>query len=303
MRMDQGELAGQITQAFDGMSAQLRSAARYVLDAPHDVALLTMREQARQAGVQPATMTRLAKHLGLSGYEEVRAIYAAAVRGGGIGFAGKADAQLASQKLKGDRALAVDMLTSLSGQVAALGDPASIERLVAIATALSAARRVYCLGLRSSHAVAWHLSYILSLIGEKSVFLHGIGGTEGDALGHATPQDVLIAVSVLPYTRMTVELTEFAAGRGVPVVALTDSEVAPLAQLANHLIVVPTVSPSFFHTMAPAFIVAEILAALIAGQAGDAAVDALRRFDEQGAALRTHLDRRMPKKPSGRKHA
>jgi DNA-binding MurR/RpiR family transcriptional regulator len=303
MRMDQGELAGQITQAFDGMSAQLRSAARYILDTPHDVALLTMREQARQAGVQPATMTRLAKHLGLAGYEEVRAIYAAAVRGGGIGFAGKAGAQLASQKVKGDRALAADMLASLSGQVASFGDPGSIERLVAVAAVLSAARRVYCLGLRSSHAVAWHLSYILSLIGEKAVFLHGIGGTEGDALGHATPHDVLIAVSVLPYTRMTIELTEFAAGRGVPVVALTDSEVAPLAHLATHLIVVPTASPSFFHTMAPAFIVAEILAALIAGQAGEAAVEALRRFDEQGVALHTHLDRRMPKKWLERNHA
>lgn len=303
MRMDQGELAGQITQAFDGMSAQLRSAARYVLDTPHDVALLTMREQARQAGVQPATMTRLAKHLGLAGYEEVRAIYAAAVRGGGIGFAGKAGAQLASQKLKGDRALAADMLSNLSGQVASLGDPASIERLIAVAVALSAARRVYCLGLRSSHAIAWHLSYILSLIGEKPVFLHGVGGTEGDALGHATRADVLIAVSVLPYTRMTVELTEFAAARGVPIVALTDSEVAPLAHLADHLIVVPTASPSFFHTMAPAFIIAEILAALVAGQAGDAAVEALRRFDEQGAVLHTHLDRRMPKKPSERIHA
>jgi DNA-binding MurR/RpiR family transcriptional regulator len=296
MRMDQGELAGQIAQAFDGMSTQLRSAARYVLDTPHDVALLTMREQARHAGVQPATMTRLAKHLGLAGYEEMRAIYADAVRGGGVGFAGKAGAQVASQKLKGDHALAADMLASLSAQLASLAEPGSIERLVGVALALSAARRVYCLGLRSSHAVAWHLSYILSLIGEKAVLLNGIGGTEGDALGHAAPKDVLIVASVLPYTRMTVELTEFAAARGVPVIAVTDSEVAPLAHLADHLVVVPTASPSFFHTMAPAFIVAEVLAALVAGQAGEAAVEALRRFDEQGAALRTHLDRRAQNK-------
>ena len=61
-----------------------------VLERPRDVALLSMREQARQAGVQPATMTRLAKHLGMDGYDEVRELYAAAVRDGDLGFAGKA---------------------------------------------------------------------------------------------------------------------------------------------------------------------------------------------------------------------
>ncbi|TGQ38384.1 MurR/RpiR family transcriptional regulator [Mesorhizobium sp. M00.F.Ca.ET.216.01.1.1] len=294
--MDQGELAEQIVNAFDGMSAQIQSAARYVLDKPHDVALLTMREQARQAGVQPATMTRLAQHLGLDGYETVREIYAAAIRGGEIGFAGKAGVQVASQKLKGDHALAIDILHSISGQVAYLAESRSIDRLVATARALTAARRVYCLGLRSSHAVAWHLHYILSLIGEKSILLHGIGGTEGDALRSATKDDVLIAASVLPYTRFTIELVEFAASRGVPVVAVTDSEVAPLAQLADHLVLVPTGSPSFFHTMTPAFIVSEILGALVAGQAGDSAVEALRRFDEQGVALNTHLNQRPPRK-------
>ncbi|MER9303989.1 MurR/RpiR family transcriptional regulator [Mesorhizobium sp. M0293] len=294
--MDRGELEGQIIDAFDGMSAQLRSAARYVLDRPHDVALLSMREQAKHAGVQPATMTRLAQRLGLDGYETVREIYATAIRGGEIGFAGKAGIQVASQKHKGDHALAGDIMRSISSQVAYLAESKSIDRLVAIAKALTAAKRVYCLGLRSSHAVAWHLHYILSLIGEKSVLLHGIGGTDGDALGHATGDDVLVAASVLPYTRFTIELAEFAAGRGVPIIAITDSEVAPLAQLADHLVIVPTSSPSFFHTMTPAFIVSEVLGALVAGQAGESAVDALRRFDEQGAALNTHLNQRPPKK-------
>lgn len=123
--MDQGELAGQIVSAFDGMSAQLQSAARYVLDRPEDVALLSMREQARQAGVQPATMTRLAQYLGLDGYEAVRDIHAAAVRSRGVGFAGKAGVQVASQRLKGDHALVADMLRSLAGQIAHLAEPSS----------------------------------------------------------------------------------------------------------------------------------------------------------------------------------
>ncbi|MBZ9706290.1 MurR/RpiR family transcriptional regulator [Mesorhizobium sp. B2-1-8] len=294
--MDQGPLAERIVAEFDGMSAQLQTAARYMLDHPSDVALLSMREQARQAGVQPATMTRLAQHLGFEGYDVVRDSYAAAVRSGYPGFAGKAGVQLRSQKLKGDRAQAAEMLDSLAAQFAQLARPDRLDRIVAAARRLSAARRIYCLGLRSSHPVAWHIHYVLSLVGEKSVLLDGVAGTGADAIGRATNDDVLLVASVLPYTRQTVEVAEYAAGRGVCVVAITDSEVAPLAQIAAEVILVPTQTPSFLHTMAPAFAVAEILAAVVAGHGGEQALAEIRRTDEHHAALNVHLKPRLGKK-------
>src|SRR5690242_21345029 len=146
-----GPLTRSIVEAFEDLSPQLQTAARYVLDRPDDVALLSMREQARRAGVPPATMTRLAKRLGLEGYDEVRALYAGAVRNGTLGFAGKAGAQVEAQKLRGERALAADMATSLSRQIARLAEPAALERLADAASRLHQARRIYCLGLRACH--------------------------------------------------------------------------------------------------------------------------------------------------------
>jgi DNA-binding MurR/RpiR family transcriptional regulator len=296
--MDHGPLTEQIIKAFDTMSVQLQAGARYVLDRPRDVALLSMREQARQAGVQPATMTRLAKHLGMDGYDDVRELYAAAVREGDLGFAGKAGVQLVSQKLKGDKALAADMLKSISGQIERLATAVSLDRLVAAARTLASARRIYCLGLRSSHSIAWHLHYVLTLVGDRSVHIDGIAATGADALARATSRDVLLVVSVLPYTRLTVELAEYAVEQGMAVVAITDSEVAPLAQIAQHVVVVPTDSPSFFHAMSPAFAVAEVLGAVIAGRGGDDALATLRHTDQHLAALNTHLKPRGGKKLS-----
>jgi len=296
--MDRGPLAEQIIKTFDDMPAQLQAGARYVLDRPRDVALLSMREQARQAGVQPATMTRLAKRLGMEGYDEVRELYAAAVRDGGLGFAGKAGVQVVSQKLKGDRALAADMLKSIGKQIERLATPANLDRLVAAARALTSARRVYCLGLRSSHSVAWHLHYVLTLVGDRSIHIDGIGATGADALARATNRDILLVTSVMPYTRLTVELAEYAVRRGIAVVAITDSEVAPLAQIAQDVIVVPTESPSFFHAMSPAFAVAEVLGAVIAGRGGEDALASLRHSDGHLAALNTHLKPRGSKKSS-----
>jgi DNA-binding MurR/RpiR family transcriptional regulator len=296
--MDRGPLTEQIIKTFDHMPAQLQAGARYVLDRPRDVALLSMREQARQAGVQPATMTRLAKRLGMDGYDDVRELYAAAVRDGDIGFAGKAGVQVVSQKLKGDKALAADMLKSIGKQIDLLATPAGLERLVAAARTLASARRIYCLGLRSSHSVAWHLHYVLTLVSDRSIHIDGIAATGADALARATGRDVLLVASVMPYTRQTIELAEYAVEQGITVVAITDSEVAPLAQIAQHTVIVPTDSPSFFHAMSPAFAVAEVLGAVIAGRGGDDALATLRHSDAHLAALNTHLKPRNSKKSS-----
>jgi len=284
-----GPLTQPIVEAFEALSPQLQTAARYVLDRPDDVALLSMREQARRAGVPPATMTRLAKRLGLEGYDEVRALYAGAVRAGTLGFAGKAGVQVEVQKLRGERALAADMALSLSRELARLAEPATLERLADAAGRLHQARRIYCLGLRACHGAAWHFHYMLSLLGDKTVMLDDAGGTGLDALRDAGPGDVVLAASVKPYARATIEAARYAAADGVPVVALTDSEVSPLAQVASAVIVIATESPSFFHTMTPLLAVAEILAALVAGRSGQKALDALARTEAQLAAFGVHL--------------
>ena len=121
--MDRGPLNASIVEAFDILPPQLQTAARYMLDRPDDVALLSMREQARRAGVPAATMTRLAKRLGLEGYDEVRELYAGAVRAGTLGFAGKAGVQVEAQKLRGERALAAEMAQRLSRQIAPWPSP------------------------------------------------------------------------------------------------------------------------------------------------------------------------------------
>ncbi|RAZ92948.1 SIS domain-containing protein [Mesorhizobium hawassense] len=287
--MIRAPLTDAIVEVFDSLPSQLQDAARYLLDNPEDVALLSMREQARRAGLQPWTMVRLAKRLGFDGYEPLRSLYANAMRQGELGFAGKAGTQLAHQQEIGDRALAGEMVRSLAEQIARLGEPEQLDTLVAAAERLHAAHRIFCLGLRSSHPVVAHFSYVMSFLGEKTVVLDGASGTGTDAIRLATAEDVLFVVSVAPYTRLTVDLARRAAAGGVPVIALTDSAVSPLVGLAALSVLVPTESPSFFHAMAPAFVVGEILAALIAGKGGDKALAAIRRTEDQLSQLDIHI--------------
>lgn len=281
-------LKEQIIAQYDAMSPQLQQAARYVLEHPEEVALISMREVARLAGVQPATMTRLAKSLGLPGYDELRAQHAEALRRGGNGFAAKVRQRVeeGSDALGSD--IASHMLQGLSAQLAKLSEPDSLKRLEATANRLRSARKVYVLGLRSCHAVAWHFHYVMTLLGDRSVHLDGPGGTGGDALIRATPEDVMLVISIKPYATGTLELAQLAKEQGVGIVSITDSEVSPLVALSEQTIFCPTESDSFFHTLTPALAVSEVLCSLLAEFDRPKTLEALQQADAHLLNLNTY---------------
>ena len=278
-----------LLEAYQAMPRQLRAAAQWVLDNPRDVALLTMREQARRAGVTPASMTRLAQRMGLEGYEDLRNLYAEGLRRGETEFSDKAGALVERRRQGGDGALAFGLIETLERHLASLCRPAALEEVTKAASVLAAAGRIHALGYRSSYTVACHFAYVCGLAGGAVRLLDGPGGTGPDALRDAGPGDALLAVSVKPYTRAAVELVDYALTRGLDVVAITDSVVSPLVARARAAIIVPTESPSFFHTMAPAFAVAEALAAILAATAGDRALAAVRAMELQFKSLSTHI--------------
>ncbi|WP_354414186.1 MurR/RpiR family transcriptional regulator [Mesorhizobium shonense] len=278
-----------LLEAFDAMPRQLRAAAQWVLDNPRDVALLSMREQAKLAGVNPASMTRLAQRMGFSGYEGLRDLHAQTLRRGETEFSGKAEALVARRRQSGDGALAFDLAETLERHMAALCRPEALDAVKGAATALAAAGSIYVLGYRSSYPVACHFAYVYGLAGGSVRLLDGPGGTGPDALREAKKGDALLAVSVKPYTRAAVELADYALAMGLEIVAITDSVVSPLVARARAAVIVPTESPSFFHTMAPAFAVAETLAAMLAASAGEPALEAVRAMERQFQSLSTHI--------------
>ena len=289
--MGDAALVGLLKSGFDGLSPQLQEAARWVIDHPADVALLTTREQARRAGVAPATMTRLAQRIGLKGYDEIRKLYAEAVRRRPESFRARAEELLQRRDTEGDAALVHDVFSSLAHHLQALTSAESIERFTAAAKLIAGAERVFCLGLRSSFAVAYIFHYVRSLFGASSVLVDGAGGTGVDLLRTIGSADVMLAISVKPYTRHTVHAARYSRARGVRIVAVTDSEMSPLAALAEETLIVRTETPSFFHTMAPAFAAVECLAALVAARRGSQTLAAIAASEKQLAAFDTFMVR------------
>ena len=296
--MNLSSFSGRLRAGYDELSPQLREAARWVIDHPDDVALLSMREQAKRAGVTAATMTRLAQRLGLDGYDKVRKLYADAVRRRPDSYRGRAEELLVRRDREGDAALTQDIFASISQHLQHLSAPGSIERFAAGADMIAEADRVFCLGLRSAFSVAYIFHYVRSLFGSNSILVDGSGAIGVDVLRNIKRGDVLLAISVSRYVRHTLDAARYAKSRGARILTITDSELSPLSAIADEAIVVKTDTPSFFHTMAPAFAAVECLAALVAARHGPTALATLEASENQLAAFGTYL---LPKRGRRRK--
>jgi DNA-binding MurR/RpiR family transcriptional regulator len=303
--MQESPLAPLLTDRFDELPAQMQVAARWLIAHPLEVALLSMREQARRAGVPAATMSRIARRLGFPGFDELKALHAQLIREPPASYQTKAEQLISRQRDHSESSLIAEMLHASEQQLRGLAGPPFTHSVEQAADLLSGAQRVFCLASRACFSVAFLYHYIRSLVGADSVLLDGAGGIGVDSLRTATPDDALLAISVSPYTRQTLDAALFAAERSAKVVAITDSLLSPLARMADVAIIIPTETASFFPSMTPALAAAECLAALVAVKRGEPALAALAESERQLSAFGAYVNSTTPRPaaraPRGRK--
>ncbi|WP_404295617.1 MurR/RpiR family transcriptional regulator (plasmid) [Microvirga sp. RSM25] len=145
------------------------------------------------------------------------------------------------------------------------------------------------MGLRSSFPAAYLMHYVGSLLGSPTTLIDGIGGTANDAVRSADPRHALLAVTVSPYSRYTIQVSELAVTRGAKLIALPDSELSPIVKLSEVMIRVRTEMPLLFHTMTPAFVAVECLVQLIAAKRGSHALEALAANEAHLASFHTFV--------------
>lgn len=267
------------------MPPQLQVAARFVLDHPQDVALMSMREQASQAGVSHSTMMRLARWLGLDGYEDMRSLYARALRERGAGEGIRPGLSPQQEQDYPAAGIAADMLAA---QIASLGEYGSAMQFLAAARLLAESRAIFGLGFGASRPVVGHFVQTVSPLleeGRRVVFVADSCCAGAEALLDAKAGDVVLVVGYAPYERATIDFARQCANQGAAVLAITDSSVSPLARLARETIVVTSNSGSFFPSMVPAFAAVEILVALAAPLSDVDAAEKFKQSQEQLAAF------------------
>lgn len=271
-----------LSGALPGLTREQRKAAIWLLENPQDVGFASVRALADQAGVKPNTLVRMARAAGYQGFEDFRAPYRAPrpdtfpdrarwlqalARGG-------QEAQLI-----GDMAAAT--MANTEALYAAM-DPAALK---AAAQIITAARRVYVLGVGVANPAAQHFAYLAGMALDTVTAIPQAGTLPADDLARAGPDDVLIAMTFRPYRREVIEAVETAHTQHVPVIGLSDSLAAPILTHAAHRFIVPTDSPQAFTSTAALTAFLETLIAMVIAEAGNAVLRNIERFHARRHSL------------------
>jgi len=160
------------------------------------------------------------------------------------------------------RDLVVRDVTSLQDLLANI----SAEQISAAADMMEAADTIYLLGQLRSAPVADLLRYMLTMLGKRTVLLDAGGGLATHIAKTIQPRDLLFAVSFRFYATEVVNIVDEVAARGVPLVAITDSTLSPLAKSAKVLFAIPEHEYTFSRSLAAPMCLAQALTVALAAR-------------------------------------
>ncbi len=269
-----------LVDAYAELTPELQKAAKFMVEHPEEIGLSSMRSVARDAGVNPATITRLTKTLGFEKYEKLREPFRQRLRARAPEFAAKLQ-NVQERGEFGDESIFSDLRAQEIANVESALSPGNFAVMRDAAQTLFNSRRVYVLGLRGAYAPAFLFHYAYQLFQDNSLLLDTRAGIFADQLRGIGPDDCLLVVSFPPYTRLTIDAVEYAAGTGVQIIAVTDSIVSPAASAAAHTIITGNQSPSFYHSFTGALAVVQALITLVVTRAGGDAVKIIEEAEEQ----------------------
>ncbi|WP_047145358.1 MurR/RpiR family transcriptional regulator [Aquamicrobium sp. LC103] len=285
------ETWARIESRYADFSPQLQRAARFVREHPQEVALNSLRAVSREAGVSPTSMTRLLHALDYESYDLFQSAHRSWLTHERTGaFSGRADKLISGAKAPGaEDALLDAMAEAERANIAAGLAPERREALKQAASLVLAAPSVTIAGIRSCFPVAFGLRYALSLFMSDVRLMMGAGAALMDDLHHLGEGDVLVAITVTPCSRETVEAARFARSQKARVVAITDGNLTPLARLADVTLVANNDSPAHIASPIGPNAVAQALAMLVLARAGESALEAMKGREARLAAASAYV--------------
>ncbi|AGB84548.1 Uncharacterized HTH-type transcriptional regulator ybbH [Serratia rubidaea] len=262
-------LQDEIRHRYETLSKRLKQVARYILDNSNSIAFDTVASIAAQASVPPSTLIRFANAFGFSGFNEMKQVFRQHLMEETVNYTERA--RLFRQTSTDDNAAPenpaeiLNVFTMVNAQalqqLPAQIDAAQLEKAVEL---LKNAENIYVIGLRRSFSVASYLTYALRHLERRAFLIDGLGGMFTEQLGMVKPKDVVIAISYSPYAREALELVELGAKQGAQQIAITDSQVSPLAAFSDVCFVVREAQVDGFRSQVASMCLAQTLAVSLA---------------------------------------
>lgn len=266
---DYEDLIREIHEKHDDMSKSYQSIAVYLTQNPNDVAIRSVNSIAETCGIHASSFVRFAQSLGYTGFKELQEVFQRRLSTAAPGFEARIKAlesEVGGGKAEGQasflRELVLRDIVSLQELLANISNDA----LGKAVTLMDKADTIFLIGQLRSEPVVELLRYVLTMLGKRTVLLDASGGLATHMAKVMTPRDLLIAVSFRFYARETVDVTEDVSSRGIPILAITDSTLSPLAKGARVLFTVPEHEYTFSRSLAAPMCLAQALVVSLAAK-------------------------------------
>jgi DNA-binding MurR/RpiR family transcriptional regulator len=222
-------------------------------------------EIASLTGTSVAAINRFARAAGFEGFTHLKALLGEELQSSVEPLRKLGSAKATSRSPKGRAGSRNVKVQTGVIDVEALQRAISGPQVQRAAGRLLNARQVLLLGLGTSSYLAGYAAHVLTPFLPRVWTIAGEGGTEEAARrsSRCGRGDVLVALSLPRYSRDTVRLADFARGRGAYVIAITDAASAPLAAMANLLLLAPSEHSLMPSSAVGALAVIEAIAAAV----------------------------------------
>ncbi|WP_147199399.1 MurR/RpiR family transcriptional regulator [Pantoea sp. MBD-2R] len=261
------QIVNEITQRYPQLSERHQQAARYITQNPNTVALESINAVAAKCGMHPSVLVRFAQVFGYSGFKQMQGVFQTRLATAAPGYNERITA-LESDLKKNDEKGSFGFLQSL-----VIRDIATLHELLnnvaekdldETATLLKNAETIYIAGQLRSEPVASLLRYMLTMLNRRVILLDSAGGLAPQMANNMRDNDVLIAIAFRHYAKEVITIADDAGARNIPVIAITDGQLSPLAKNAQVLFTLPEEEYSFSRSLAAPVCLAQSIAMALA---------------------------------------
>ncbi len=244
-----------IQSEFSKLSKGQKIIAQYIMSDYDKVAFMTAAKLGDTVGVSESTVVRFANAIGFDGYPDLQKSLQELIK-----------TKLTTvQRVEMSKEYSNDFITlkkvlradieNIKGTLDDI-DPEAFE--VAI-NKITAAKKIYIVGLRSSATLGEYLAFYLNFILYNVVLVnYGISDVFEQIL-KVTEDDLVIGISFPRYSKRTYELLKYAKEQGANIIAMTDSKLAPISELSSNVLIVRSNMASFVDSLVAPFSVANAL--------------------------------------------
>lgn len=222
------QLKSWIQEHYDSLPKRLQSVAVFALDNPDVIALKTIAKISEQAEVTDSTLVRFAKSIGYEGFTDMQTVFQESMR-----YIPQPYSQRITQ-LENDSQSKQTVLhqfsQAASNSIDKLEQQIDEKAILKASEVLSEARTIYIAGEGRALPVSTYLHYNLLKMGIQAVLIDGLQDTMAQKAKLIRKDEALIAITFSPYSAYTKELAEICLANKIPVIALTDSTLSPIAR-------------------------------------------------------------------------